>query len=136
MSYTVVDPRTAHAKQAEGWRYVDVRTPEEFGAGHPEGAVNVPIWVVQAGSRVPNDAFVATLQRLFPTSTPLLMGCRTGARSAMACDLLVAAGYTTLANVDGGFVGTPTSPGWADEGLPVSTTGASWAEISRGAGGR
>ena len=29
--------------------YLDVRTVEEFTAGHPEGAINVPIAVMQGG---------------------------------------------------------------------------------------
>lgn len=40
---TRISPQEASQKLAEGWTYVDVRTVEEFEAGHPPGAVNVPI---------------------------------------------------------------------------------------------
>ena len=39
-----ISPAEAHAKMtAEGFTYVDVRTPEEFAEGRPAGSINVPL---------------------------------------------------------------------------------------------
>lgn len=124
MSYDVIDPRTARTRQDEGWAYVDVRTPEEFAAGHPAGAVNVPI-LLQTG---PNPQFVAGIRALFSPGAKLLMGCKSGGRSARACEVLAAGDYA-LANVDGGYEGSPYTRGWAAEGLPTATDGETWAAI-------
>lgn len=113
--------------------YLDVRTPEEFAAGHPPGALNVPVLFFRAGGSDPNPDFVATVQRLVPTSTPLLVGCQAGGRSQHGAELLVAAGYTKLSNVRGGFggardqTGRMVIPGWRDAGLPVETGAGSKA---------
>jgi rhodanese-related sulfurtransferase len=129
MAYDVFDPRTARERQQEGWAYVDVRTPDEFAAGHPEGAVNVPIMLFTAAGPQPNDRFVEAVLALFPPGSRLLMGCKSGGRSARACDALAAAGYTQLANVDGGYHGSPLTRGWLDEGLPTSTEGQTWDAV-------
>ena len=107
--------------------YLDVRTPEEFAAGHPEGALNVPVIFFRSGSSSPNPDFVSAVQQLVPTSTPLLVGCQAGGRSQRGAELLVAAGYSDVTNVRGGFggardeTGRVVIPGWRDAGLPVAT---------------
>jgi rhodanese-related sulfurtransferase len=107
--------------------YLDVRTPEEFAAGHPAGAINVPVAFFRAGGTSPNPDFVGAVQRLVPPATPLLVGCQTGGRSQRGAELLVAAGYADVGNVRGGFGGTRddtgrvVTPGWRDAGLPVQT---------------
>ena len=111
--------------------YLDVRTPEEFDAGHPAGARNVAVFLLDPGTRRPrpNPGFLAVVQRHFPPATRLLVGCQSGMRSQRACELLADAGYTQLANVSGGFggahdaSGTPVA-GWRDSGLPVETGAA------------
>ena len=40
------------------------RTAEEFAAGHPPGAVNVPVWLKQGGQMVPNPAFLEQVRGL------------------------------------------------------------------------
>ena len=107
--------------------YLDVRTPEEFAAGHPVGALNVPVIFFRAGGSSPNPDFVTAVQRLVPPTTPLLVGCQTGGRSQRGAELLVTAGYTEVSNVRGGFggardeTGRVVIPGWRDAGLPVET---------------
>jgi len=104
--------------------YLDVRTTEEFDAGHPAGARNVPVFLFDAsGKPHPNPAFVGVVQRHLAPGTTLLVGCRSGMRSQRACELLAEAGYTDLANVRGGFGGSDDTPGWAESGLPVETGG-------------
>src|SRR5262249_8111582 len=76
-----------------------------FAAGHPEGALNVPVLFFRAGGSSPNPDFVSAVQRLVPPNTPLLVGCQAGGRSQRGAELLVAAGYTHVRNLRGGFGG-------------------------------
>ena len=76
---------SARARVAAGARLVDVRTPEEFDAGHIEGAVNLPI-----------DALPGRIGELGPPSTPIVVYCRSGRRSADAAAQLRAAGFTDV----------------------------------------
>jgi rhodanese-related sulfurtransferase len=79
---TRISPQEASAKLAEGWTYVDVRTTQEFEAGHPPGAVNVPIMHAGAGGMVPNADFLAVMTAAFPWDAKLVVGCKAGGRSA------------------------------------------------------
>ena len=101
--------------------YLDVRTEQEFEAGHPAGACNVPVVLFDpaGGPGKPNPEFLAVVSRTIPPGTKLLVGCQAGGRSQHACELLARAGYTDLTNVRGGFGGTPDVPGWRAAGLPV-----------------
>ena len=47
-----------------------------------------------------------------------------GGRSQRACEMLAAEGYTDLANMVGGFNGSPDQPGWVALGLPTATKAA------------
>jgi rhodanese-related sulfurtransferase len=136
-------PAEAHATltRDRGAVYLDVRTEAEFEAGHPAGARNVPVLFFDPATRqpTPNPDFVATVERSFPRTTKLLVGCQSGVRSLRACELLAQAGFTDVTNVQGGFGGArePSGrivPGWRDAGLPVetgSTPGASYADLRR-----
>jgi rhodanese-related sulfurtransferase len=106
--------------------YLDVRTPEEFEAGHPAGARNVPVVFFDPATRRPrpNADFVAVVQRHVSPAAKLLVGCQSGMRSRRACELLAEAGYADLANVRGGFGGSEDTPGWKESGLAVETGGA------------
>jgi len=108
--------------------YLDVRAPEEFDAGHPAGARNVPLFLFDPATRRPrpNPGFLTVVRRHFPPATKLFLGCQSGMRSQRACELLADAGYTELANVSGGFGGAHDASGnlvagWRDSGLPVET---------------
>ena len=50
----------------------------------------------------PIDSFVADVTARYPKDTKLLIGCRAGARSGLACKRLADAGFTTLFNVESG----------------------------------
>jgi rhodanese-related sulfurtransferase len=108
--------------------YLDVRTEAEFAAGHPEGAINIPVAFMKGGQMQINPDFVEIVEKVIPRETPLVVGCMAGGRSMRACEMLEAeAGYTDLTNVTGGFggqrdqSGTIVVVGWAEAGLPVST---------------
>ena len=111
----------------EGYEYLDVRTVEEFDAGHPAGAYNVP--VAHTGM-VPNGEFVAVVESVFPRDAKLVLGCKSGGRSARAAEMLAARGYEHVVNMDGGFhgrfgpMGNVAQTGWVDEGLPTETEGS------------
>ena len=72
---------------------IDVRTPEEFAAGHLDGAVNM---------NVEGPEFAAQILTLDTAST-VAVYCRSGRRSAVAADELVGAGFTSIVNLDGGL---------------------------------
>jgi len=123
--------------------YLDVRTEEEFAAGHPEGAINIPILFRGPGGPSPNPDFLAVVEKVIPKEKVVLCGCQTGGRSQMAAGALAGAGYEKVSNVDGGFggkrdgAGRPVVPGWHESGLPVTVTpaaGASYAELKGKAG--
>ncbi len=115
----------AHARQSAGDVLVDVRSTREFNAGHPTGAVNVPVLEhdEDTDQLVANPDFVRVMQAHFPTDTPLLLSCRSGVRSVKAGQMLLAFGYTNVTNVLGGFAGAGdgSAPGWQPAGLPVDT---------------
>jgi rhodanese-related sulfurtransferase len=108
--------------------YLDVRSVMEFEAGHPEGAINIPIMHFAPGQGMsPNEDFPAVVEANLPKDAKLVVGCKTGGRSARACDILSQMGYTNTANVRGGFVGMTDNfgrlvePGWSMLNLPSST---------------
>ena len=73
---------------------VDVRSPDEFDSGHLEGAVSLPL------DRIQFDIARAVPER----TTPLVLYCRSGARSGRACTLLAEMGYGQVTN--GGAIGS------------------------------
>lgn len=120
----------AHALQASGHTYIDVRSSQEYAGGHPAGAVNVPLIDADpdTGQMAPNPDFVRVIQASFAADAPLLVGCQVGGRSARAAQMLESLGFSNVANVAGGFAGArdpmsgrSVAPGWVESGLPVET---------------
>lgn len=114
--------------------------------GHPPGAFNVPLQRVEGDRLVDNPEFIAVMQQLFRTTDPLVIGCRSGARSHRAIEQLERAGFGALAELRHGFMGARDDfgrrlPGWIQAGLPVEQgDGAARAyvcllEQARGEGG-
>lgn len=68
---------------------LDVRTPEEFAAGHLDGAVLVDI---------KDPSFDEKLTALDP-AVPYVVYCRSGNRSAQAVERMKAAGFTDLTDL-------------------------------------
>jgi rhodanese-related sulfurtransferase len=107
--------------------YLDVRSVQEFEAGHPQGAINIPLMHFTGMGLVPNEDFPSVVEANLPKDAKLVVGCKTGGRSARACDILGQMGYTSVANVRGGFVGATDNfgrlvePGWSMLNLPTST---------------
>ena len=82
------------AAQSPGTTIIDVRTPEEFDAGHVEGALNIP---------VESADFAAQIAALDPSGTFALY-CRSGNRSAIAAQQMAEMGYVHVYDLNGGFV--------------------------------
>lgn len=105
--------------------YLDVRSVPEFEAGHAKGAINIPILNMTSGGMSPNDDFAAVVATALPKETKLVVGCKSGGRSARATELLSQVGYTDVTNIRGGFVGlidnfgTVVEPGWSMQNLPL-----------------
>jgi rhodanese-related sulfurtransferase len=120
----------AHAalKEEAGAVYLDVRTEEEFDAGHPTLAINIPVGLANPATRMleANPDFARVVKAVLPLTTPLLIGCRTGPRAVAAAQILAREGYTNLRWVQGGWAGITDpfgnmiAPGWVDAGLPTS----------------
>jgi rhodanese-related sulfurtransferase len=120
--------RPADAKalldSGKGWTYLDVRSVEEFDAGHVPGAWNVPLFHRGPAGMTPNSEFERVVQKAFARNAKLVVGCASGGRSMRACDVLAGCGFTDLVNMKGGFLGARDEmgqpvPGWASSGLPV-----------------
>ncbi len=85
-----VEPSRAHALVQEGAALIDVRSPEEYAAGHIEGAKNIP--VDEIGDRAAEVGDV---------HGPVVVYCRSGIRSARAKSTLEAAGFHHVHNLGG-----------------------------------
>jgi rhodanese-related sulfurtransferase len=85
--------------QRAGDMIIDVRTSEEYAAGHIAGAINIPIGTL-AVALLPPGQVITT--------------CSMGGRGGRAADLLDRAGRTAF-SLDGG------TKAWAAAGLPIVT---------------
>jgi phage shock protein E len=72
----------------EGALLVDVRGPEEYAAGHIDGAVNVSV-----------GDLPQRLMELGPKDKPLVLYCQHGVRATKAADILRKAGFTEVHNL-------------------------------------
>ncbi|MFM2243035.1 MAG: hypothetical protein RLZ97_1890 [Verrucomicrobiota bacterium] len=90
-----VDVPTAKARIASGSQVLDVRTLEEWNEGHLKNAVRIDI-------KQPGFAEAAAKQ--LDPARPLLVYCRSGARSAKAVEVLKKQGFTRIENLSGGII--------------------------------
>jgi len=120
-------------------RILDVRTTEEYlFVGHAPMAWNIPLmsqtheWDAekQHFKMQPNPGFVSQVMSLAKPQDSILVMCRSGGRSAMAVNMLAAAGYTNVFQIvdgmegdevkdsDSVFLGQRLKNGWKNSGLP------------------
>jgi rhodanese-related sulfurtransferase len=85
-----VDGETARRLVAAGARLVDVRSQQEFDAGHIEGALLIPY-----------DQIASRASELGPKGTPVVLYCRTGRRTAIAAKALSELGFTQVWDLQG-----------------------------------
>jgi rhodanese-related sulfurtransferase len=81
----------AFQMRENGTLMLDVRTQEEWDAGHIPGATLIPL-----------DQLNARYGEL-PTDQEIVIYCRSGNRSAQALDILTAAGISNTYTMDGGI---------------------------------
>src|SRR6202161_4980632 len=97
-------------KQNPDALYLDVRTENDFAAGHAAGAINIPVMVAKCpGQMQLNLDFVEVAEKVIPKGKKLVVGCMAVGRSQRACEMLENAGFTDLKKVGGGF-GGPAAP--------------------------
>lgn len=95
-----IDAGEARKRVDDGAVLLDVREPEEWYAGRVDGSLWIPMGDV--GNR----------QGDLPGDAPLVVICRSGARSGKVVAALVQAGYDAV-NVGGGI------KAWVAMGLPI-----------------
>jgi len=84
---------------------LDVREPDEWAAGHIDGAVHIPMsGLMGRVDEVPKDRDVVVV-------------CKVGARSAQVTAFLRQRGWEAVRNLDGGVVA------WVDAGRPLVADG-------------
>jgi rhodanese-related sulfurtransferase len=83
----------------EGYTLIDVRTPEEFVAGHLENAININ-WY--------DEDFAEQVAQLSKENT-MYVYCQKGGRSAKASALLDSLGFRTI-DLTGGYGALPPDP--------------------------
>lgn len=72
---------------------VDVRTPDEYSAGHVDGAVNIDVEAADF------DTQIAAL----PKDSTYAVYCHSGRRSGIASTQMGESGFTSVINLDGGI---------------------------------
>lgn len=97
-------PAEFHQAINGGAEVIDVRTPDEFAAGHIEGAVNIDI---------ASPDFATQLSQLDPTKTYAVY-CRSDNRSGVATTQMANQGFTKVYDLDGGIIA------WEQDGYPVT----------------
>ena len=86
---------------------LDVRTPEEYAAGHVPGAVNIP-----------HDQVEARLAELAAArDRDVIVYCRSGKRAALALEVLKQSGFARLGHLEGDM------QAWSESGRPVEKAG-------------
>lgn len=134
-----VTPEEAAELLSQGHVYVDVRSEPEFEAGHPEGALNVPLLNAGPVGLVPNPEFLAVMQSAFGKDEALVIGCKAGGRSKRAAEMLAQAGFTQLSDQVAGFDAGKDAfgraiPGWSRTALPVGKgkpTGQAYEDVKQ-----
>lgn len=86
---------------------LDVRTREEWDAGHLEGAKKVT---------VTEDGFLEKAKVALDPAKPVLVYCKSGSRSEKAATILREAGFSPVYEMQGGIVA------WEKAGKPLAKT--------------
>lgn len=80
---------------------IDVRTHEEFAEGHLPGAVNISITESSFDSKMSQ----------YSKEEPVLVYCRSGHRSTIACNRLLSLGFIEVKNLTQGITGWQAAGG-------------------------
>ena len=85
-----IDQGVNEFRETSGTVLLDVRTPQEYQAGHIPGSKNVPL------QQLERIEYVSVKK-----DTPLFVYCHSGARSSQAVKALARMGYTSVKNIGG-----------------------------------
>ena len=130
MDVNRIDPAEARAplESEQGYICLDVRTAEEFAAGHVPAAVNIP--VVEKNPMgpglVPNPDFSSQVEQQFDKDRKIITLCLRGVRSMHAATMMMALGYTEVVDMQGGYDaemdagGNVVVEGWARRNFPTT----------------
>jgi len=101
---TEIAPDAAKAEMDKGNVVIlDCREPDEYKAGHIPGAVNIPLGQMEF-----------KIEEKFPDrNTRIIMYCKSGVRSSLACCRIDPMGYKNVVNLQGGW------EAWLEAGYPV-----------------
>ena len=100
---TNVQEVKARLDAKEDFTLVDVREDSEWAKGHLPGAIHLGKGIIERD-----------IENTVPAkTTPLVLYCGGGFRSALAADSLQKMGYTNVMSMDGGW------RGWTNAGFPV-----------------
>jgi rhodanese-related sulfurtransferase len=89
---------------------LDVREPGEWAEGHIPGALHVPRGMLEAKADL---EYANREPALADRSVSIIVHCASGARSAMAADVLQEMGFSDVKSMAGGIVA------WKEQGLPI-----------------
>ena len=101
---TTVDKVKAMLDRGDKVNLIDVREESEYAKDHLPGAVHLGKGVIERDVE----------QRYPEPSTPLVLYCGGGFRSALAADNLQKMGYTNVISMDGGI------RDWRQKGYPLT----------------
>jgi len=101
---TTVDQVKAKLDKGEEFLLIDVREDHEYAKDHLPGAVHLGKGIIERDveERVPD------------LTTPMILYCGGGFRSALAADNLQKMGYTQVISMDGGI------REWREKGFPLT----------------
>lgn len=85
-----INKAAAEALEKKGAVLLDVRTQEEYRAGHIGGSINVPLDKIDHARGIIKEK-----------DAPVYVYCQSGARSARACMQLKSMGYENTVNIGG-----------------------------------
>jgi rhodanese-related sulfurtransferase len=87
-----VDPGFVAEIATQGAHLIDVRTEAEVAQGVIDGAIHIPLHLLPLrAADIPQDK-------------PVVIYCRSGARSAQACAFMASKGFCNMHNLSGGIM--------------------------------
>lgn len=98
-----IDSHQLEQAMKTGVQLIDVRTDAEHAQAKIEGSTHIPLHLLPL-----------KLQDLKAASQPIVVYCRSGARSAQACAWLMSQGIQNVYNLAGGIMA------WAREGKALA----------------
>lgn len=121
MSVRIIQSTEAIALVGSDAVFLDVRTVQEFEAGHAPGAYNIPLLVQNGAGMQPNPQFADEVEAALPRDRTIVVSCKAGGRSARAAAVLDRLGFERVLDHSGGWSGNATDGGWVRSGGPETT---------------